>query len=237
METTDRGISGYDNGYPSIAPDEGYFLINLIDCTIMSTTDHHLQFQHGFYNNAMKMNRKAFISNCIKSVLGACATILLNRSTKAYSDSKTKKQEKQMKQNLKFVHDWISNLMKNMDSHLDEETKIKIMEECGRACAKNHTKKEALKSQGQLDGWLTKMKKWIGEENVQKEKNLVRVIYSKCYCPILQDSQPILSNTYCHCSRGWLKENFETVLERPVKVKLEDSIMRGGKQCRFSIFL
>ncbi|GAI35292.1 unnamed protein product, partial [marine sediment metagenome] len=35
----------------------------------------------------------------------------------------------------------------------------------------------------------------------------------------------------------WLKENFETVLERPVKVKLEDSIMMGGKQCRFTIFL
>ena len=102
-----------------------------------------------------------------------------------------------MKQKLKFVHDWISNLMKNMDSHLNEETKIKLMEECGRECAKNHTKKEALKSQGQLDGWLKKMKKWIGEENVKKEENFIRLIYSKCYCPLVQDSEPILSDTFC----------------------------------------
>jgi len=161
----------------------------------------------------------------------------LNGCNKFFPDLKIKKQETQMKQKLKFVHNWISNLMKNMDSHLDEETKIELMEECGRVCARNHTKKEALKFQGQLDGWLTKMKTWVGEENIQKEENLVHVFYSKCFCPIIQDSQPILADTYCNCSRGWLKENFETVLERPVKVKLEDSIMRGGKQCSFTVFL
>jgi predicted hydrocarbon binding protein len=142
-----------------------------------------------------------------------------------------------MKQKMKFVHNWISNLMKNMDNHLDEAIKIKLMEECGRACARNHTKKDALKFKGQLDGWLAKMKTWVGEENIQKEGNLVRVVYNKCFCPIIQDSQLILSDTYCNCSRGWLKENFETVLERPVKVKLEDSIMKGGKQCSFLVFL
>ena len=52
-----------------------------------------------------------------------------------------------MKQKMKFVHNWISNLMKNIDSHLTEEIKIKLMEECGRECAKNHTKEEALKYQ------------------------------------------------------------------------------------------
>ena len=141
-----------------------------------------------------------------------------------------------MTQKLKFIHDWISNLMKNMDGHLEEEIKIKLMEECGRACAKRQAKKEALKFKGKLDEWLIQMKKWIGKENVQKGENYIRIIYSKCYCPLVQDSQPLLSNTYCNCSRGWLKENFETVVERPVEVKIEDSIMRGGKQCSFSIF-
>lgn len=125
--------------------------------------------------------------------------------------------------------------MKHMDSHLDEQAKIKLLEECGRSCAKNNIKKEAVKFKGQLDGWLTKMKGWVGKENIQKQGNSVRVIYSKCFCPLLQDSEPMLSHTYCNCSRGWLLEIFETVLEKPVQVKLEDSIMQGGSQCRFSI--
>ena len=103
-------------------------------------------------------------------------------------------------------------------------------------CEKSY-KGRGIKISGQLDSWLKKMKTWIGEENVKKEENSVRLIYSKCYCPLVQDSEPILSDTFCNCSLGWIKENFETVLQGPVKVKLEDSIMRGGKQCSFFIYL
>jgi len=141
----------------------------------------------------------------------------------------TKKQE--------FLHEWLSNLIKNMDSHLDEESKIKVLEECGRACAGKHTEKEALQSKGDLDGWLATMKKWVGANNVHKEGNTVRLTYSKCFCPLVGTIDPLLSNTFCNCSRGWLKENFETVVGKPVKVNLEDSIMMGGQECRFSIQL
>jgi hypothetical protein len=134
-----------------------------------------------------------------------------------------------------FIHNWVSNLMKSMDSHLDETTKIKVLEECGRSCAKNNIKKEALKFKGKLDDWLSKMKQWVGKDNIQKEKNCVRVIYNKCFCTMVKDIPPILSGTYCNCSRGWLLEIFETVLEKPVEVRLEDSIMKGGKQCCFTI--
>ncbi len=140
-----------------------------------------------------------------------------------------------MAQKSKFIHQWISNLMKNMDEHLDEESKINVLEECGRACAESHAKPEAMKHKGNLDGWLGTIRKWVGSENVQKEENGVRVIYSKCLCPLVQDRPPLMSKTYCNCSRGWLMETFETVLEKPVEVKMEDSIMQGGKQCRFLV--
>jgi len=127
--------------------------------------------------------------------------------------------------------------MKNMDQHLEEKEKIKLLEECGRACARSHAQKEAVKFQGNLDGWLGTVKKWVGAENVRKDKNVVQVMYSKCFCPLVKDSPPLLSETYCNCSRGWLKEVFETVVGDPVEVNLEDSIMRGGKQCRFTVLL
>lgn len=142
-----------------------------------------------------------------------------------------------MSQKQKFLCDWLSNLMENMDSHLDEKTKVKILEECGRACAKNHAKDIALKFEGNLTGWLGQMKKWVGSENIKRDKNRIEVRYSKCLCPLVKNISSLFSRTYCHCSRGWLKENFETVVQKPVEVELVDSIMMGGKQCRFQVFL
>jgi len=185
----------------------------------------------------MKMNRKEFISQSLKYALGFGAAIFFNKSNKVPSNLSLKFQESEMTQKQKILHDWLSNLMKNMDSLLDEESKIKVLEECGRACAGKHAKKEALKSKGDLDGWLATMKKWVGENNVQKEGNTVRLTYSKCFCPLVGSIDSLLSSTFCNCSRGWLKENFETVVGKPAKVKLEDSIMMGGQECRFSIQL
>ncbi|UCE40173.1 MAG: hypothetical protein JSV17_11980 [Candidatus Aminicenantes bacterium] len=140
-----------------------------------------------------------------------------------------------MAQKTKFIHSWILNLMEKMDENLDEKAKINLLEGCGRACAESHAKADALKHKGNLDGWLRVLKKWVGPENIQMENNAVRVIYSKCLCPIVQDHPPLMSKTYCNCSRGWLMETFETVMEKPVEVKMEDSIMQGGKHCRFLV--
>ena len=184
-----------------------------------------------------EMNRKEFISRSLRFALGAGTALFLNNPNKAFLYSNPRFQESEMVQKQKVLHDWLSSLMKHMDSHLDEESKIKVLEECGRVCAGKHAKKEALKSKGDLDGWLATMKKWVGADNVRKDGNTVRLTYSKCFCPLVGVIEPLLSDTFCNCSRGWLLENFETVTGKSVKVELEDSIMMGGKECRFSIQL
>ena len=183
----------------------------------------------------MKISRKVFFRRAWKLIMGTGVAFSFNGSNQVFSTLKKDGQEDQMAQKKKFIHEWILNLMENMDEHLDEDAKIKLLEECGRACAESHAKAEALKHKGDLDGWLGMFKKWVGSENVQKEENAVRVIYSKCLCPLVQDHPPLMSKTYCNCSRGWLMETFETVMEKPVKVEMEDSIMQGGKQCRFLV--
>jgi len=185
----------------------------------------------------MKISRKEFFSRIWKWIIGTGAAFSFGRTGLIFSTAKKDGQEDQMAQKKKFVHDWISDLMKNMDRHMGDEEKIRLLEECGRACAERHAKAEALKHKGNLENWLHVLKKWVGSENIQREANGVRVMYSKCLCPLVQDHPPLMSKTYCNCSRGWLKEVFETVVEKPVEVKLEDSIMQGGKQCRFTVFI
>ncbi len=185
----------------------------------------------------MKISRKEFFSRMWKWIIGAGMAFCVGGTGLISSTIKKDGQEDQMAQRKKFVHDWISNLMKNMDQQLGNEEKIRLLEECGRACAGRHAKAEALKNQGNLEGWLGVLKKWVGPENVRREVGGVRVMYSKCLCPLVQDHPPLMSNTYCNCSRGWLKEVFETVVQKPVEVKLEDSIMQGGKQCQFTVLI
>ncbi len=43
--------------------------------------------------------------------------------------------------------------------------------------------------------------------------------------------------TTCYCSLGWVNAVFETILGKPVKVKLEQAIGRGDKVCKFTILL
>lgn len=184
----------------------------------------------------MKISRKEFFSLVWKLIIAAGAAISLKGSRPAFSTFRYSMQEDPMTQKAKFIHDWILNLMENMDEHLDDEEKISLLEQCGRACAERHAKAEALKHKGDLDGWLGQLRKWVGSENVKKEGNTVHITYNKCLCPIVQDRPPLMSETYCNCSRGWLLETFETVLEKAVKVKMEGSIMQGGKCCQFSVF-
>lgn len=137
-----------------------------------------------------------------------------------------------------FTQRWVRNLIDSIDVHLDEETKIRLMESCGRACAREGPIRAAKACQGNLDNLLATLRKWGGgEETVQRDGDVVHRLCTKCLCPLVQDGPARLPDTYCYCSRGWMKEMFETVVEKPVDVTLIESIKRGGQMCRFTIQL
>jgi predicted hydrocarbon binding protein len=137
----------------------------------------------------------------------------------------------------KFTERWVTNLMRSIDAHLDEETKINLMESCGRACARESAIGAAEKCEGDLTKLLSTLEKWIGKGNVQRDGDVVHVIYPRCLCHLVAKQPPRLPDTYCYCSRGWLKEMFETVHGEPVEVELLESIKRGGEQCSFTVRL
>jgi predicted hydrocarbon binding protein len=72
---------------------------------------------------------------------------------------------------------------------------------------------------------------------LQGKGDAVYVVYDRCYCPLVKGYDGKLSPTFCSCSRGWIKELFESVLKKPVEVKLEKSVKQGDEICRFRIHL
>jgi predicted hydrocarbon binding protein len=137
-----------------------------------------------------------------------------------------------------FTQRWVKNLIESIDTHLDEKTKIRLMESCGRACAHGGPIRAAKEHQGDLDNWLATLAKWHGgEEYIRRDGDTVHVICAECLCPLVKDGPPRLPDTYCYCSLGWMREMFGTVVEKPVDVELVESIKRGGEECRFIIRL
>ena len=63
---------------------------------------------------------------------------------------------------------------------------------------------------------------------------------SACHCPIIKATilaGEEISPTFCNCGAGWFKPLWEAILERPVKITCEESVLQGHDRCKFAIYL
>jgi effector-binding domain-containing protein len=61
-----------------------------------------------------------------------------------------------------------------------------------------------------------------------------------CHCPIIKAAilaGERISPTFCHCGTGWFKPLWEAILERPVRITCEESVLQGHDRCKFAIHL
>lgn len=179
------------------------------------------------------MDRKGFLHNTLHLGFSTSALVLLGaaKTTSAGAQESAPADQRQ-----KAAQAWIQSLMENLDAQLDPQARTRLMEACGRACARRAALASLAKSAGgNLDKLLSALGRHVGKENATRDGNLVRLTYPKCYCPLVAAGPPRLSNTFCNCSRGWVLEVFEAVTGKPVAVELTHSIKRGDPDCRFVI--
>ncbi len=133
---------------------------------------------------------------------------------------------------------WVTNLLIALDGMVDEETRVRVLESCGRKCigegflVKAQTLAKKSKS---TDEFLENLNRiW---KHLHVDKNGVFVVYDQCYCPMVRSYKGKLSPSFCNCSVGWIKELFERSLNKPVKVEKLGTIKQGNKQCKFRVTL
>ena len=143
--------------------------------------------------------------------------------------------------------------MERMDSLTDEKTRVKIMDDCGHSCAKVNKKlidgaKVRRKKYKTDDEFLqAEQRKPISGTRLIRDGDVLCQYYTpraftkpmRCYCSLLrglpEDEQ--VSGTYCHCSKSFVKEFWDSVLEKAVKVELLQSAVSGASECKFAIRL
>jgi predicted hydrocarbon binding protein len=139
----------------------------------------------------------------------------------------------------KRMERWITCLIAGLDEHVDEETRAKVLEQCGRQCQSQSFIKKArdiYQKSENIDEFLDNFRQVY--KHLHRDGDEVYIVYPKCYCSHVNKIPPgKLSATYCNCSRGWAKALFEGALGRPVEVIMEESIVKGDKQCKFRIIL
>ena len=86
-----------------------------------------------------------------------------------------------------------------------------------------------------MDRLITALQKWIGKGHARRDGDAVHVVYPKCLCHLVAKGPPVLPDTYCLCSSGWLKEMFEAAVSSPVDVEVLGSVKRGADQCSFTV--
>ena len=181
------------------------------------------------------MNRKDFFKNACKAGICGCAGIaLLSPSNLLAAEDSTNEEKPDWR--IGFMQKRFARFIEIMNSNLDDETKNKLIEELGRACA-NEGYKDLLKYKGKIKEFLKDIEtKWVEKTEFDEEKKEIRIIDKKresCFCPFVDMSK--MSKDFCNCSIGWQKETYETILGVPVDVKIESSVLRGSDKCSFII--
>ncbi|MHA1186560.1 MAG: hypothetical protein ACTSSK_06730 [Candidatus Heimdallarchaeota archaeon] len=135
-----------------------------------------------------------------------------------------------------FLSEYLETLMKSMEKHLDEETRIKILNETGKFCARAHATelfKQIKAETKDFPEFIVELNKKVQGTNWEiLDDKSVKITYSKCFCPIVDVGLHKLP-VQCDCSAGWIKHNLETVLEKPVKVTINNTVLRGASECEF----
>lgn len=85
----------------------------------------------------------------------------------------------------------------------------------------------------------TKIPYMTGQYLAETDPRMKR--YFACHCPWARDAiksgGPPVAATFCHCSAGFHKKPWEAIFERPLRVDVLESALRGELRCRFAIHL
>ncbi len=186
------------------------------------------------------MKRSEFLKACASGVCG-CGLMSLLAPVAARAEEKKAAAKaapaecEETKQQLDGARERFAILVTAMGEQLDDATRQKLLQRMGRDCAKAWTPFFE-KYRGDLQGFLTKAKTaWVERADYDEKAGVLRVTgkSNPCACPLAKAGRT--PGDFCRCSTGWNELAFSTVTGKPVKVEIEESVLRGDPRCSFRI--
>lgn len=138
---------------------------------------------------------------------------------------------------------WWNNAVERLESELGTEGAVDVMRTCGSKCCgqgQRKTAKRLMSESSSIEDFLDKVSNYEVKDGELEYKlvnnNTIIGKHNKCFCGQVKKSAELFKNkTYCQCSVEFNKQFFEAAFEKPVDVKLLQSIINGGDFCEFEI--
>jgi hypothetical protein len=139
---------------------------------------------------------------------------------------------------LRFVKQRYTKLLEILSKRMDENELGEVLRELGAYCA-GLGDEHIMKYRDDFDGFCAFVKKSAsGDDIVYDRQNGIIEMASEdrteCFCPLI-GAGPGVPKAACGCSLGWHEHTWTALLNKPVRVELKESVLRGGKRCVFKI--
>jgi hypothetical protein len=167
--------------------------------------------------------------------MGACSISGLAAEASAQEQAGSTGALKELSGKLEAARVRFARLMGILNSTLAPEVRKQVLNALGRECARSYGSLIG-KYRGNLQGFLEEgRRQWMESASYDEQSGTIRVVDKsrQCSCPLVQPGQT--PGEFCDCTLGWQEEAYSTILGHPVKARLEQSILRGGRSCVFVI--
>ncbi len=190
------------------------------------------------------MDRKQFLKSCGMGAVGAAVASALGVRPGVAADAGP---THTCGERIDFAERWAGRFMKVLDETVDEPTRVRLMQANGKACFEQWLQRSGTVIEPlPFADWVRKIEAAGPREDVRVEGNTVYFQFTGnvkgqpapegfCLCDLMESKPKGISPTYCECSVGYVRELFGRRFGRPVTVALLESVLRGGRRCRFRI--
>ena len=181
------------------------------------------------------MDRKEFLNACATGLCACAAGALVPVSTLSAAEPSNPEDWR-----LRFVKERYAKLVDILSQRMSKAELSATLQELGTCCSA-FWEQTVIKYRGDFDGLSKLIKHGASGDDVSwdREKGVITMTSPErtdCFCPLISVQQHT-SPAVCDCSLGWQKHTWETFLERPVRVEMKETVLRGGKRCIFEIHI
>jgi len=148
---------------------------------------------------------------------------------------------------------WVKEAIDRLDSLVDQPTRGRIMNACGRNCCRHNyrmvetIRARRLKFDSEAAFLQAEVKRVNKSQRLELQGNTLVQYYTprlhgsgrRCFCSLMGHLPEGVnaSPTYCECSRGFAEEYWQGILGRPLRVEIKETALGGAPECKFLIYL
>ncbi len=185
----------------------------------------------------MTINRKEFFKKAC--LAGTCFCGFISLSAQEPNLQGMYKPEETDDKSRKFMQDWISTLLLNIDENTGDEECRKIMNPCAMAHYSFLQMDNILEPYvGDINKFTQFIsEKWDWKIDYNYESGVIIADENKvqCVCPMVNKEKGVRSSILCYCSEGFAEKMFSKVAGHPVTARVISSIHRGNDRCKYEI--